>query len=98
MSKATVNFAAVPRVPTDVISRRDTAGNITIMRLDDEEDFFTLDGIAAEMWTLVDGKQSLESIREKLIKKFTPPESLFDRDLTKMLGELAQEKLILLDK
>ncbi|MGZ3708528.1 MAG: hypothetical protein ACXWPM_06895, partial [Bdellovibrionota bacterium] len=58
-------MTGVPHLEKSVLSRKNADGTIAIMRLENDEFFFTLDGIAAEIWGLIDGKRSFDKIESQ---------------------------------
>lgn len=78
----------------EVISRSNPDRTVTIMRFDDDEHFFVLDGIAAELWSMIDGKRSLERIKDALIQKHRPPRERFARDVANLIRSLMREQLV----
>lgn len=84
----------VPTRPLEVLARKNLDGTVAIMRLDNDEYFYTLNGIAAEAWALIDGKTELGEIQRKLIEKFNPPMSRFQKDMAKLIADLKKEKLL----
>lgn len=91
-TKPTKRF--VPTVEKGVLFRKNADGQIAIMRIDNEESFYTLSEIAADFWTMIDGKSSVDQIKEKLVKKHAPPLARFEKDLAKLITQLKKEKLI----
>ena len=78
----------------NTLSRKNSDGTVAIMNLNNDQYFFTLDGIAAELWMRIDNKSTLEKISAELIKKYSPPLPKFHRDVTKLIQGLRKEKLI----
>lgn len=64
------------------------------MRTDNDQYFYTLEGVAAEAWSLVDGKLSLGEIKSRLISKHQAPAAQFSKDLGRLFGDLAQDNLL----
>jgi hypothetical protein len=85
---------AVPRRPNNVVFRTNMDASVAIMRLDEDQYFYSLDGIAAELWKLIDGKASLKDIMKKLERRFQPPSGRFERDVKGLLGQLQKQKLL----
>ena len=85
---------AKPRIQPDVLARKNADGTVAVMRLDNDECFFTIDGIAADVWLLIDGKSTLSSIKERLIKKHSVPVQRFEKDFANFIKQLKKEKLI----
>lgn len=93
-SSVTFSEATVLKRNSDVLARRNTDGTIAVLRLDSDDSFYTIDGIAAEFWSLIDDKASIEEIKDKLAKRYRPPAERFSRDVKSLVNELLREKLI----
>ncbi|MBI3557785.1 MAG: PqqD family protein [Deltaproteobacteria bacterium] len=78
----------------DVLSRRNVDGTVAIMRLADDQHFFTIEGVAAEVWLMIDGQASINQIKETIMRKHKPSEARLDRNLSKLIKGLLKEKLI----
>ena len=89
-----VGLTIIPKRAADVLSRDNADGTVAIMKLDNDRFFFTLSDMAAEVWKRMNGKTPLEVIKKELVKKFSPPETRFNRDVEKLLKDLKKEKLI----
>lgn len=83
-----------PERADELLERDNADGTVAVMRLGDEEHFYTIDGVAAEVWKLIDGNTSVDDIRKNIIERFNPPEDRFETDLAEFLGELQKKKLI----
>ena len=64
------------------------------MRLDEDQYFYTLSGISAEAWLLMDGSSTLQQIKETLADKHNPPMPRFEKDMAALIADLKAEKLI----
>lgn len=78
----------------DVVFRKNRDGEVYVIRLDQEDSFFSIDGIAAEMFLLINGKRSIGQIKRKLITKHDPPLKQFDKDVLRFLKLLQKSGLI----
>lgn len=84
----------VIRRAENVVSRINYDNSVAIMKLDNDECFFTIDGIAAEAWELINGNSDIGRIKKTLIKRHSPPVNVFNRDLANLISELQSEQLI----
>lgn len=84
----------VPKLPLEVLARKNFDGTISIMRLDNDEFFYSLDGVAAEAWQMFDGKTSCEKIAVKLAAKHKVSTSIVNRNMEQLIKRLHKEKLI----
>jgi len=94
--KTLIDLKKIPRIEDDVIFRKNADKTVSMMRVDCDDHFFSVDGIAVDLWLSIDGKTSLEKIQKKLEGKHKPPTGKFQRDFIKMIGSLKKEKLIVL--
>jgi hypothetical protein len=93
--KASGTDGVVLKRRKDILSRKDQDGTVAVLGLENEKFFHTLNGIAAEVWGLIDGKRSLGEIKKALIKKYDPPIDRFSKDVDKLIKDLKKEKLLL---
>lgn len=74
---------------------RPNKGIVTIIRMDNDRNFFQLDRVAAEFWNLIDGKRTVGQICHLLMKKHAPPQKVLEREVTRLLQDLRKNKLII---
>jgi hypothetical protein len=84
----------VPQKAQEILARKNFDGTVAIMHLENDEHFFTIDGIAADAWKLIDGKSTLSKIRAQLVKKHKPPLDRITKDLKILIKTLQKEKLL----
>jgi hypothetical protein len=87
----------IPLLHESVISRINSDKTVSIVNLELDDTCFSLDGIAADAWILIDGENSLDNIKNRLIKKHRPPLEKFNQDFDKLIKKLKKENLILLN-
>jgi hypothetical protein len=92
--KAKSAVSSPPKKSKDILIRKNSDGTITAMRLDNDRYFVRLDGIAAELWSMIDGRTSLEKIKEKIIQRHQPPLRRFESDVKRLMKNLVREKLL----
>lgn len=86
--------SAVPKREKDVLARSNSDGTVAVMRLDNDEYFYTIDGLAAQIWLLIDGTRSLSEIKSSVISKHSPPTARFEKDFSSFINMLQSERLI----
>jgi hypothetical protein len=84
----------VPSRSSKVLSRKNLDSTISLMHLDNEDYILSVYGVAAEVWTLINGKNSIEAIRSKILKKYRANPSQLNQDLRSFVRSLSKEKLI----
>jgi len=90
----TKSAAEVLKRSPKLISRKNNDGTVAVMSIESDDCIFSLDGIAAEFWMLIDGKRSVEKICKDLIKKHDPPLARFEKDVQKLIKSLRDARLI----
>ena len=60
----------------------------------DLENIYTLNGVGAHIWELIDGKNSVDNIEQSIIEEFEVPVKEAEDDLKKFLCELEEIKAI----
>lgn len=85
---------SVLRHSENVLAKSSADGSVAVLRLDEDRYYLALDGYAAELWRMMDGKKTLGQIQEQLIKKHKLPKERFSRDVRKLVEQLRKERLI----
>jgi hypothetical protein len=93
-SKPRPSLIRVPKKVDAVLARKNPDGSLSILHLDADEKIYLIEGIAAEVFTLIDGTRSIEKISEKITLKHSPPEAKFGKDLSAFLKWLSKNELI----
>lgn len=87
-----------PARSKDTIVRTNMDGSISVVHLKDDDSFFSIVGLATEIWKRIDGKTSLADIKKSVVKKYSPPTELFEKDTKSFISNLEKENLIELRK
>ncbi len=88
--------SVIPALQESIISRVNPDKTVSIISLELDDFCYSLDGVAAEFWTLIDGKRSLKVIKSSITKKHSPPKEQFEADVSRLLEVLEKENLITL--
>ena len=88
----------IPARTLNTIVRKNLDGTFSVINLKDDDNFYSIEGLAAEVWKLIDGKTKLAEIKKSVLKKHSPPAKLFERDVTKFIAQLKKDQLIELRK
>ena len=78
----------------DVLVRKNPDQTLSILKIEDEENFYTLDGIAAELYSMIDGTRTLDQIKKQLMEKHSPPKAKFTKDVDQLVKQLKKAQLI----
>lgn len=91
--KPRLDLSFVPRAAQDILVRKNQNGTVSIIKIEDEENFYHIDGMAAEAWMLIDGRKPLKKIYDRLAAKHSPSIQL-KTDLQKFAVSLVNLGLI----
>ena len=80
--------------PKSVLSKVNSTNNVAIMLLDEDRHFFVIDGFAAQLWQLIDGKSKFSDLLDQLGKNIGVKPEVIQSDASKMIKQLLKEKLL----
>ena len=92
--KNKVSDDSIINLQESIISRVNPDKTVSIVNIELDDTCYSLDGIAAEIWTLINGKNSVSKIKSNIMKKHKPPTILFEKDFNKFLSKLTNENLV----
>jgi hypothetical protein len=78
----------------DVLGRMNRLGEVAVLHFGQGERYFKIDGLAAEVWTLIDGSTDLGEIKSTLHGKYEISPSFLNRSLTRFISKLQRLELI----
>ena len=82
----------------DIVFRK-IAGEIILVpirqNVGDLESIYTLNEIAAKIWELIDGKRTVEEIKEIMLNQFEVSEKDIENDLTGLLDNFRKMRFII---
>lgn len=93
--KAQFSVDDIPSIRREVLWRKNKDGTIAVMKIDDDQYFYQIDGLAAKIWLQIDNKKSIAKIKDIMVKKLKPPPGKFKKDLLVFFQELQKEQLVL---
>lgn len=82
------------KTATDIVSRKNQDGTVIIMKMDDSNNFFKINGIAAEIWNQMANAESLDSIKKNILNSYDVTNEALEKDVTALLNTLTEKKLI----
>lgn len=80
----------------DIVTRKNENGSIVLMKMDDSDIFFKINGIAAEIYTEIEKGQKLNNIFKDLCSRYPDKEDQLISDIDSFLKKL--DTLSLLSK
>lgn len=73
---------------TNIVFRRNKDGSVLITQLNNDNKFYKINGVAAELWMKLDGSQSLEKIMKALLDEYDVDSKRLYQDSESCLNEL----------
>jgi len=78
----------------DVVCRENNDGSVIVMRLDNSDEFYKIDGVAAEVFELIDSKRTLGAIVEMIHTAYEVEKNLILEDSSKLLSDLLSKNIV----
>lgn len=79
---------------TAALTRANQDGTVSVLDLNNDDVFFSIDGLAAEVWSEMDGKKSLGDILSKIAKKAKVEMPLLEKECIKFVTQLKEQNLL----
>jgi hypothetical protein len=73
---------------SNIVFRRNKDGSVLITQLNNDNKFYKINGVAAELWMKLDGSQSLQKIMQELLSSYDVDSNLLYKDSESALTEL----------
>ena len=84
----------LPLRRTDVL-KQEVSGTLVLLDPDSGQ-YFALDEVGARIWDLCDGDRTFASIADLIGAEYDAPAAEIRADVSRLLGELAGERLLVL--
>lgn len=78
----------------DLVARNNDDGTIVVMRMDESNVFFKIDGVAAKVWTGLKGNQNLKEIFASLKSEYDVSDETLLTDIEKFISDLQSRDLV----
>lgn len=78
----------------DIVCRKNQDGTIVIMKMDDSDLFYKIDGIAAEIWLRLEKKEVIRDIFSAIMDDYDVAEEKLKEDMLIFLKDLLKNELI----
>ena len=86
-----INYA----IEEGIVSRNNQDGTIILMKMDEGNTFFKINGIAAEVWKELSEKRNLNEIKEKILNDYNTTQAKVNDDIDKFIDTLLNKNLII---
>ncbi|WP_127718496.1 PqqD family protein [Halobacteriovorax sp. HLS] len=78
----------------DIVSRKNENGSIILMKMDDSDVFFRVDGIAADIYKGIEGGKKLTEVYSDLCNRFPENKDQLASDIDSFLEKLDSLSLL----
>lgn len=82
------------KVSEDVVSRTNQDGTVIVMKMDEGNSFFKIDGIAAEVWRDLAQDKTLPTIISSIAQDYDAPVEKIQSDVSSLMEKLLAKNLI----
>lgn len=82
------------QLATNIVSRSNQDGTVIIMKMDDSNNFFKINGIAAEIWSGLSSNKTLDSIYVDILKNYDVTAEKLKTDSNLFLNALIEKDLL----
>lgn len=73
---------------SNIVFRRNKDGSVLITQLNNDNKFYKINGVAAELWMKLDGSQSLQKIMQELLETYEVDSNRLYQDSETCIKEL----------
>ena len=89
-----MNSETIIKISSDYISKRRANGDVLLICIDDSELYYTIDGMAADLWEKLAKGVSIEKAQGELIAKFPKEEAEIKKLIKGFIADLTKNKII----
>jgi Coenzyme PQQ synthesis protein D (PqqD) len=82
------------KIVDEIVSRNNKDGTIIVMKLDDSNFFFKIDGVAAHVWKEMTSNKQIGLIKEEILASYNTTRETLDGDIQNLLKDLLSNNLI----
>lgn len=81
-------------VQESVVSRANQDGTVILMKMDEGNTFFKINGVAAEVWKELSTKKHINQIAEEMVSSYDAPKDQIVTDIKNLVDTLLTKDLI----
>lgn len=78
----------------EVVTRKNSDGSIILMKMDDGDIFYKMEGVSSEVYKRLEAGKSLFDISNEILAEYEVDEKTLMNDLSKLIGDLSKVGLI----
>jgi hypothetical protein len=81
-------------VKESIVSRTNQDGTVIIMKMDEGNTFFKINGVAAEVWKELSTKKNINQIAAEIVNTYDASEKTIETDIKNFVETLLSKELI----
>ena len=94
MSQAKIEDNKIFEVQEDIVSRKNQDGTVVLMKMDDSEMFYKIDGVAASVWKAIEEKKQVGDIKTEILGEFDVSSDQLNNDVESFLNDLIGKSIV----
>jgi hypothetical protein len=94
MTESRIENSKTFSVGEDIVSRKNQDGTVVLMKMDDSEIFYKIDGVAASVWKLLEAQKNIGTIKSELLEEFNVTEDQLSADIESFVGDLINKNIL----
>lgn len=83
------------KISDDTLHRVNEDESVAIMHMDDSDHFFTVNGLAAQIWVSLKEAKTFDQVVGEFRETYENLPEVFERDTSNLINELLSNKLII---
>jgi hypothetical protein len=80
----------------ELVCRENQDGTVIVMKVDDSDNFFKIDGVAALIWNQLNNHKSLNEAYQSILEQYDVEASKLESDIQHFIETLSSKELITL--
>lgn len=89
-----VDMDAKYKLADEVVARQNQDGTFVVMRLDDSNVFFKINGVAADVWKSLVAGEKVGDVLKNVLDEYQADEAQVKSDIEQFLSGLSEKNLI----
>jgi hypothetical protein len=78
----------------EVVSRNNQDGTVVLMKMDDSEIFYKIEGVAAEVWKEINSGKKLLDIKTQILCDFDVDKDILENDISTFVNDLIDKNIV----
>ncbi len=88
-------FDRTYKLQDDIVSRTNPNGTIVLMRMDDSEVFYKINGIAAQIWSGIEEGKIVSELIQEITQEYECTQDQIESDTKSFIEELLEKNILI---